>query len=508
MHRFDPSRSRRNAPATHGGPMCRTDAHRPARQASRPHARRRLRAATAASLVLAAATLIGVIASRADDDVAPAARRSGPPLAASALPVAPGAFAAQVAHDASASQVALDATRAIAAGRQTFRFDTFGNEGFWGGTLRLHDAIRGAALGGVGSGLAPRAALALGLKVDADALPPSLVQALRRGEVNLDDPATTIGLLQLDAVVGVRGAFRDGRLDSVGITCALCHSGVDDSLAPGIGHRLDGWANRDLDVGSIVALAPDLGAFANLLHVGQDTVRQVLRSWGPGKFDAALMLDGKVANPSTGRSAATLLPPAFGLAGVNLHTWTGWGSVTHWNALVANLEMHGKGTFFDPRLDDPVKFPIAAANGFGHVRSGEDLVTPKLADLHLYQLALRAPAPPAGSFDADAAARGEKVFTGKAQCSTCHVPPLFTDPGWNLHSAAEIGIDDFQAMRSPDGRYRTAPLKGMWTHRKGGFYHDGRFATLREVIGHYEAVDGFTLTEQERDDLVQYLLSL
>ena len=328
--------------------------------------------------------------------------------------------------------------------------------------------------------------------------------------MNLDDPAVTLLLLQKNAVVGVKGFFSGGTLTSVGIQCALCHSTVDNSFAPGIGGRLDGWANRDLNVGAIVALAPDLSVLASLLGVSQDTVRQVLRSWGPGKFDAELILDGKAFQdpPANTKSAATLIPPAFGLAGVNLHTWTGWGSVTHWNAFVSNLEMHGKGTFFDPRLDDAAQFPVAAANHFGNVRNTPDLITSKLADLHFYQLAIRAPSPPAGSFDAAAAARGRTLFTGKAQCATCHVPPLFTEPGWNMHLPADIGIDSFQADRAPDHRYRTSPLKGLWTHTKGGFYHDGRFATLLAVVNHYNSVKSLGLTEQEKTDLVEYLRSL
>jgi mono/diheme cytochrome c family protein len=395
-------------------------------------------------------------------------------------------------------QINANLEQMIADGKQTFRFDTFGDEAFWGGQLRLHEAIAQAS---------PRTALALGLKVDMAALPKSLVKDLERGRVDLDDPAITRALLKLNAVVGVTGFFQGETLTSIGIQCALCHSNVDNSLAPGIGNRLDGWAARDLNVGEIVALAPDLSPFANLLGVSQDTVRQVLRSWGPGKFDAELILDGKAFRPD-GKSAATLIPPAFGLAGINLHTWTGWGSVTHWNGFVANLEMHGKGTFYDPRLNDAKKFPIAAANGFGNVRNTPDLITAKLAALHFYQLAIPAPAPPDGSFSAEAAARGQTLFTGKAQCATCHVPPLFSEPGWNMHTAAEIGIDDFQAKRSPDERYRTAPLKGLWTHQSGGFYHDGRYATLREVVDHYNSVKALSLTEQEKTDLVQYLLSL
>ena len=394
------------------------------------------------------------------------------------------------------------------AGRHTFRFDTFGDEGFWGGTIRLHEAIEGGRFGGVGPGVSPRAALAVGLKVDVDALPAALVQSLKSGQVNLDDPATTLALLKLNAVVGVTGFFdpTGTMLRSVGIQCALCHSTVDDSLAPGIGRRLDGWANRDLNVGAIVGLAPDLSAVATLLRVDEGTVRKVLAAWGPGKFDAELLLDGKAFRPD-GKSAASLIPPAFGLAGVNLHTWVGWGSVTHWNAFVATLEMHGKGTFFDPRLRDASQFPIAARAGFDDVRNDPDLVSPKLPALHLYQLALVAPKAPAGSFDSEAAARGKQVFAASG-CASCHVPPTFTEPGWNLHSPAELGIDDFQANRAPAKGYRTAPLRGLWTHRKGGFYHDGRFATLLDVVNHYDLQFGLHLSAEEKRDLVEYLNSL
>ncbi|HEY7519197.1 MAG TPA: hypothetical protein VIE36_12965 [Methylomirabilota bacterium] len=404
--------------------------------------------------------------------------------------------------------IAKHADDMVNEGRRIFRFDTFGDEDFWGGTLGLHRAIAGERLGGVGPGVSPRTALAVGLKVDAAALPQPLVQSLERGRVDLDDPSVTVALLRLNAVVGVTGMFdAAGRLQSIGIQCALCHSTVDDSLAPGVGRRLDGWANRDLDVGAIVALAPNLQPVTDLLGVSDATVRAVLNSWGPGKFDAGLLMDGIPFQPD-GRSSATLIPPAFGLAGVNLHTWTGWGSVTHWNAFVANLEMHGKGTFYDPRLNDPTQFPVAARAGFGNVRNTPDLITPKLAALHLYQLAIPAPTPPVGSFDATAAARGETLFNDKAGCATCHVPPLFTEPGWNMHTAAEIGIDDFQANRAPDRHYRTAPLRGLWTHTKGGFYHDGRFATLGDVVDHYNAAFRLGLSGSEVVDLVEYLKSL
>ena len=400
------------------------------------------------------------------------------------------------------------AVQMIEEGRNTFRFDTFGDEVFWGDTLKLHQAIAGQANGGVGPGVSPETALSVGLKVDSEALPDALIAQLQAGEVDLTSPATTLALLELNAVVGLTGFFNpDGSIRSIGIQCALCHSTVDDSVAPGVGKRLDGWANRDLNVGAIIALAPDLSPFTTLLGVDDATVRSVLASWGPGKFDAELVLDGKATRPD-GKPAATLLPPAFGLAGVNLHTWTGWGSVTHWNAFVANLEMHGQGVFYDPRLNDAEKFPIAAREGFGNVRNDPDLITGKLAALHVYQLLLRAPVPPADSFDADAAARGQTLFAGKADCARCHVPPLFTEPGWNMHTAEEIGIDDFQAMRSPDERYRTAPLRGLFSHAKGGFYHDGRFATLGDVVNHYDAHFALALTEAEKTDLVEYLKSL
>jgi hypothetical protein len=389
----------------------------------------------------------------------------------------------------------------IAEGRQIFRYDTFGDEAFWGATLRLHEAL---------ATLTPRAAIESGLKVDAAALPSDVLARIRRQEFDLDSAANTAELLRLDAIVGVRGRFdaSGASLATVGITCALCHSTVDDSVAAGIGDRRDGWANRDLDVGAIMALAPDLQHFSTLLQVPEDSVRAVLRSWGPGKFDAQLVLDGKTMRPDGG-PAATLIPPAFGLAGVNLHTWTGgWGNMSYWNAFVANLEMGGLGSFYDPRLDDAEKYPVAARARMGHVRDAEDLVTAKLPALGVYQSAIPPPPAPAGSFDPAAAARGQTLFAGKARCAGCHVPPLYTEPGWNLHPAAEIGIDSFQADRSPDGGYRTSPLRGLWSHQKGGFYHDGRFATLADVVDHYDGFQALSLMPAEKLDLVEFLKSI
>ena len=397
----------------------------------------------------------------------------------------------------------------IDGGRRTFRFDTFGDQAYWGDSLKLHQAIAGSKLGGVGLGVSPKTALAVGLKVDVEALPTSLLKDLADGKVNLDDPATTIALMKLNSVVGLTGFFdTSGKLQSMGIQCALCHSTVDNSFASGIGRRLDGWANRDLNVGAIVALAPDLSVVSGLLGVDDKTVRTVLNSWGPGKFDAELLMDGKAFRPD-GKSAAVLIPPAFGLAGVNLGTWTGFGSATYWNAFVANLEMHGKGTFYDPRLNDATQFPVAAKAGFGNVRSENDMITSKLAALHFYQLAIPAPKPHQADNPFNfAARRGQAIFNGKAKCAGCHVPPLFTEPGFNMHTPQEIGIDDFQANRSPTKMYRTAPLKGLFTHEKGGFFHDGRFPTLEAVVDHYDGFLKTGLSDAEKNELIAYLRTL
>jgi hypothetical protein len=299
-----------------------------------------------------------------------------------------------------------------------------------------------------------------------------------------------------------------GGAPSFGLTCAFCHATVDDSLAPGIGRRLDGWANRDLNVGAIVSLAPNLEPYTTLLDVDLATLKSVLASWGPGCFDAVLDKDGKALRPD-GKRACTLIPPAFGLAGVNLHTWTGFGSVPYWNAYVAATEMHGSGVFFDQRLNDPQQFPVAVRSGSHDTRGTPDLVTAKLPALHFYQLALRPPEAPPGSFDTAAFARGEQLFNGKAKCAGCHVPPLFTEPGHNVHSPEEMGIDAFQADRSPTRMYRTAPLAGLWTHiergAERGFYHDGRFATLDALLDHYNGHFKLMLSNAEKADLIEYL---
>jgi hypothetical protein len=408
-------------------------------------------------------------------------------------------------------QIHDHAARMLKEGQQIFRFDTFGSEEFWGGKLGLHEAVAGEKLGGVGKGVSPKAALALGLKVDAEALPADLVAKIKANEVDLDDPATTAALLKLNAVVGLTGFFERDELRTMGIQCALCHSTVDDSFAPGIGKRLDGWGNRDLNIGAIVASAPNLQPFSELLGVDVATVKEVLNSWGPGRYDAELNMDGKAKRPD-GKTAATMMPSAFGLAGVNHHTWTGgWGTVTYWNAYVANTQMYGKGTFIDARLNDSKQYPVAAKAGWGRKRDKIDLITAKLPALHFYQLAMPTPKAPQGSFNEEAAARGQALFNGKAKCATCHVPPLFTEPGNNLHTAEEIGIDDFQANRGPARSYVTTPLRALFDNKKihkGGFYHDGRYATLGDVVVHYNDHFKLQLTESEGDDLIEFLKSL
>jgi hypothetical protein len=428
-------------------------------------------------------------------------------------------------------------------GKQVFRFDTFGDEDFWGGQLQLHKAIEGAALGGVGPGVSPTTALtAAGLKVDVDALPGKLVSELKQGKVDLDSPATTLALLKLNAVVGVKGFFDNGgSLSSIGITCALCHSTVDDSFAPGIGKRLDGWPNQDLNTGLIVSLAPNLAPMAQQVlgssdQAAIDGLKQALLSWGPGMYDAEVNIDaipfkqdaeGNTLIGPDGKpeSAATRIPAAYGHLGENFHTWTGYfGDVTYWNAYVANLQMHGNGNFNDSRFEfiDPKtgkpKYPAALRGSFNKLRHAPDEVTSKLAPLHYYQLSLRAPTPPAGSFDPAAATRGEQVFNGQGECSDCHMPPLDTDAGFNSHTPEEMclknskgEIDTFQADRGPrglnPGMLVTPQLKGLWARSKRGFYHDGRYPTLLAVVDHYNSCFGLGLSPGQKNDLVEFLKS-
>jgi mono/diheme cytochrome c family protein len=352
-------------------------------------------------------------------------------------------------------------------GRRTFRFDTFGDETFWTDTLRMHEVIQ--------AGVSPQTALAVGLKVDADALPPGIVEG-----ADLTDPATTVALLKLDAVVGLKGTVKTvggkDTLTAVGITCALCHSTVNNSVGPGIGSRLDGWPNLDLDPGAIIALSPSLTA----------EQKAVYQSWGPGKYDARYNFDG--------RNGPAVIPPAYGLAGVHSVTYTGDGDrISYWNRYVAVTQMHGHGSFSEPRLGISVTNP-------------PDLVESKLAALEAYQLSLGSPAPPAGSFDAAAAARGRSVFEGAGGCAGCHAGASFTDANSRLHPPSEIPTEPTHAERSATKMYRTTPLRALWQHAP--FFHDGSAATLQDVVERYDQAFSLGLSPAERADLIEYLKSL
>lgn len=356
----------------------------------------------------------------------------------------------------------------VSAGKHVFRFDTFGDERFWTGTAQLNEVIERA--------VSPKVALSVGLKVDADALPKSLIAALQAGKVDLNSPATTVELIKLNAVVGVIGNV-DGHhhLRSVGISCALCHSTVNDSIAPGIGSRLDGWPNRDLNPGAIIALSPAI----------PPAKKAVYDSWGPGRYDPRFNIDGL--------NGPVLIPPAYGLAGVDLATYTGDGPIQYWNDYVAVTQMHGLGNFSDPRLGAAYTFV-----------SQIDLVSPKLPALRAYQLSLTKPSPP--PVDEVAAARGKMLFAGAAQCATCHAPPHFTDANVRLHSPSETGMDPEYALRSATKQYRTTPLRGLAFHPP--YFHDGSAATLSDVVNHYDTVMHLGLTARQKADLVEYLKTL
>lgn len=368
----------------------------------------------------------------------------------------------------------------VTDGRTIFRFDTFGNEQLWTDTLQLHKAI---------ATVSPATALSVGLKVDSDALPPEIIAAIKAGQ-GLDDPAVTLQLLKLNAVVGVIGKVdANNQLTSVGITCALCHSTVDNSVAPGVGKRLDGWAPRNLNVGAIVALSPVL------------TDKAPFDSWGPGKFDPRFQaFNGTSFIPLNSPSLPVVIPSIFGLRGVGFETFTADGPISYWNNYVGVTQMGGHGSFSDPRI------------GL-NITQTPDLVTPKLPALLRYQLSLKTPPPPAGSFDVTAAKRGEKLFEGAAKCSTCHVPPLLTDvlkekdprvP--KLHDPAEVGTEPVYAARSATKKYRTTPLRALWQHPP--YFHDGSAADLPAVVEHYNTHFSLGLTPQQKADLVEYLKTL
>jgi processive rubber oxygenase RoxA-like protein len=368
-------------------------------------------------------------------------------------------------------------------GQAIFRYDTFGDEQLWTNVLRMHEVI---------ATVPPATALAVGLKVDVEALPPEIIAALQAGEVDLTNPAVTVELLRLNAVVGVQGQVNDlGQLTSVGITCALCHSSVDNSFAPGIGKRLDGWANIDLNVGAIVALSPVLDA----------ATKAEFTAWGPGKYDPRHhAFDGTNLLSLNSPSLPIVLPPIYGLKGVGFETFSADGPISYWNAYVGVGQMGGQGTFHDPRI------------GL-FITQTPDLVTPKLPALLDYQLSLRTPEPPKGSFDRQAANRGERLFRNQAGCATCHQGPQFTDvlsgPSRTvpfLHDPAEVGMDPTYALRTATGKYRTTPLRGLWQHPP--YFHDGSAPDLLAVVNHYDRLFGLSLTAAQKADLVEFLKSL
>jgi mono/diheme cytochrome c family protein len=369
-----------------------------------------------------------------------------------------------------------DPAALVTDGKQIFRFDTFGDEAKWTAQLRMHEVI--------GTQISPNKALLVGLKVDSEALPAAVVAGIRNGSVDLNLPATTVTLLKLNAVLGLQGTVQtiNGKdtLTSVGITCALCHSTVDDSFAPGIGKRLDGWPNRDLDPGAIIALSPAL----------TPAQKAAFESWGKGKYDPRFNLDGK--------NKPAVIPPAYGLDGIHRITATGDGDqVAYWNRYVAVTQMGGLGTFTEPRLS------VSVTNGT------VDLVTSKLPALQAYQLSIKAPAPPAGSFDVAAAVRGKAVFEGPGKCATCHTGDLFTDANSVLHPVADSVVEPetpSYASRSATKLYRTSPLRGVWQHAP--YFHDGSAPTLEAVGQTYNAKMGLGLTAQQIADLAQYLKSL
>ena len=364
----------------------------------------------------------------------------------------------------------------VAQGKQIFRFDTFGDETKWTDALRMNEVI---------STVEPTTALTVGLKVDSEALPASVVTGIQNGSISLTDPATTLALLKLDAVVGVKATVTTvngtDTLTRVGITCALCHSTVDDSFTHGVGKRLDGWPNRDLNVGAIVALSPAL----------DEATKAIFNSWGPGRYDPRFNLDGK--------NGPQVIPPAYGLQDVHSVTATGDGTdVAYWNRYVAVTQMGGHGSFSEPRTG------VSVTNGT------DDLVSSKLPALQAYQLSIAAPAPPAGSFDQAAATRGKTVFDGT--CATCHSGPEFTDANTRLHPVSDSmgepepdGVPSY-ASRSATRMYRTAPLKGVWQHAP--YFHNGTAATLEDVVSIYNTRRSLGLTSDQQADLVQYLKSL
>ena len=432
------------------------------------------------SLILAMPfVLLTLISSKAG----PAAAAPEQPLAAAIAPVPAHSTAFPNERASSNHDEGGDKDQGIEDGRQIFRYDTFGDEQPWTDVLRIHEVI---------ATVPPATALAVGLKVDVEALPGAVIDAFKAGLVDLNDPAVTTELLRLNAVVGVQGEVSGtGQLTSVGITCALCHSSVDNSFTAGIGKRLDGWANTDLNVGAIVALSPAL----------DEATKAEFNAWGPGKYDPRHhAFDGTNLLSLNSPSAPIVLPPIYGLQGVGFETVTGDGPISYWNSYVGVGQMGGKGNFSDPRI------------GL-FISQTPDLVTPRLRALLEYQLSLRTPEPPGGSFDPTAAGRGKRLFRNEAGCATCHQGPNFTDvlndPSRRvpfLHDPEEVGMDPAYAARSATGRYRTTPLRGLWQHAP--YFHDGSAPDLLAVVNHYDRLFALNLTAAQKADLVEFLKSL
>jgi mono/diheme cytochrome c family protein len=391
------------------------------------------------------------------------------------------AFADPPSPSSSGNATSAQINNTSGDGKTIFRFDTFGDEQLWTETLQMQKVI---------PNISPKTALSVGLKVDSDALPSDVIAAIKAGQVNLDDPAVTIELLKLNAVIGVIGKVNpSNHLATFGITCALCHSTVDNSITTGIGRRLDGWPNRTLNVGAIIALSPAV------------VDKTPFQSWGPGRFDARLRIfDGKRIVPLSSFTVPVLIAPAYGLKDVGFETYTGDGPISYWNNYVGVTQMGGHGSFSDPRINISVK-------------QTPDLVTPKLPALLQYQLNLQAPPPPQGSFDQAAARRGQEVFNNAGGCARCHKPPLFTDvlsgPDPNvpfLHSPFEVGTDPAYANRSATKQYRTTPLRALWQHPP--YFHDGSAPDLLAVVNHYNSQFSLGLTDRQKRDLVEYLKTL
>ena len=460
-------------------------------------------------------------------------------------------------------QLPLD-PQVVAAGQQTFRYDTFGDETFWTDVLKMNQVIESA--------VDPLTAASVGLKIDAAALPAEVVAGVAGGTIPLDDPQTTLALLSLNAVVGVKGQVSKGpdgrlRLDRVGITCALCHSTVSRDLqvtAPGqagarinlagiVGNRLDGWPNRDLQPGTIISLSPALTPGQKAAYASW------AKSYGPGFYDPRFNantdpgtnpalnpdIDANIKAYLAAGGRPVVIPPAFGLVGLTKSIFTGdgdtahepAGAVSYWNRYVGVVQMHGHGRFFDERLLINGK-PLTVDHRVG----GDDLITAVLPQLEAYQWSIAAPTlgldgtkwGVTPDLSPQAVARGKALFEGQARCASCHTGPSFTDVNtYGLHPASDgVALDTNYIRFSATRQWRTTPLKGIWMHPP--YLHDGSGALNRTtgkcmdgsdigtlasatdrvrqdlacVVNRYSTRLNLGLTDAQRVDLVEYLKSL